>query len=155
MNYKKIYTIDQEGLKNIRKKEYTEIIPIELCNKFNDFVSANYPWVPVTAYHIDWWKVSSECKRLAWYEASDEEIKKFLHTTCISQFKEVCMVYSYREPGLLVTLDFACYNLWPLTYHSNGTRFMVGVKRNAYGIVELVNDCFVEIDCSDWLTTPC
>ena len=147
-------TIDQEVLKNIRKQEYTEIIPEELCKNFNDFVSIEYPWVPVTAYRIDWEKLSL-CKRFNWSEASNEEIAKFLSTTCLSSFKEVCMVYSYREPGLLITFEFARNNLWSLTHHGWGTRFMVGVKRNSYGVAELVEDCFVEIDCVDWLTAPC
>ena len=47
-----MHTIDQEVLKNIRKQEHTEIILAELCNKFNEFVSTQYPWVPVTAYRI-------------------------------------------------------------------------------------------------------
>ena len=149
-----MHTIDQEALKNIRKNEHTEVISIELCNKFNDFVSANYPWVPVTAYRIDWKKLPSY-KRFQWDDSSNEEIAKFLKTTCLSSFKEVCMVYAYDEPGLLVTLDCACNNLWPLTYHSPGTIFMVGIKRNSYGIPEIVDDCFVEIDCTDWLTAPC
>jgi hypothetical protein len=153
MSYRKIYTIDQEELKTIRKQEYTEIIPAELCKKFNDFVSAQYPWVPVTAYRIDWEKLLSY-KRFQWDDASNEEIAKFLNTTCLSMFKEVCMVYSYREPGILVAFEFARNNLWSLTSNGWGTRFMVGVKRNSYGVAELVEDCFVEIDCADWLTAP-
>ncbi len=154
MIHRKIYTIDQEVMKTIRNQEYTEIIPAELCHQFNDFISTQYPWVPVTAYRIDWEKLSL-CKRFNWSEASNEEIAKFLSTTCLSSFKEVCMVYSYREPGLLITFEFARNNLWSLTHHGWGTRFMVGVKRNSYGVAELVEDCFVEIDCVDWLTAPC
>lgn len=47
-----------------------------------------------------------------------------------------------RQLGLLLDKDFAFENINDLIIFGIATRFMVGVKRDTYGVVQLVHSYF-------------
>ena len=149
-----INTIDQERIKPFIAKGLAKIVDIQYCTLFNQYLCDNYPWFPITGYSIDWSKVTHPHTRLRWDEADDEKTFQFLQTTRLRNYKEICFVYGAEEPGLLVDIDFAFKNINDLIIFGIDTGFMVGVMRDKYGVIRMINDCFVEALPVSWLTSP-
>jgi hypothetical protein len=145
--------LTSERISPLIEKGILEIIDIKYCEAFDEHLCQVYPWVKYSD-RIDWAIVEKPYKRFRWREANVEESTDFIKTTCLKNFKEVCIVYGADEYGLVVNFDYACEHLENLVIFGWATRFLVGVKRNIYGIVELDHDCFIEIDFADWLTAP-
>lgn len=149
------YIVDLDMIQDIIAQGNAKIIDVEYCKEFNAYISNSYPWMPVTASKIDWKKVSRPYKRFAWVNCTDEETQTFLESTCIDAFDEFCIVYGARQPGLLVSREFAYKNFPILTIFGWTIRFVVGVTQNKYGLIELNHNCFIEVDFIDWLTASC
>lgn len=141
-----------DRIKPLIERGIASLLDAIYCEAFNQYLCDHYPWA---SYNIYWEKVNKPYKRLDWQKANVEETTEFLKETCMGKFKEVCIVYGAAQPGLLINFDYACKDLENLTIFGWTVRFMVGIKRNKYGIVELEHGCFVEIDFADWLTAPC
>ena len=131
------------------------VLSEKYCTDFDDYLCNHYPWVPITASKIDWEKVPGSYKRFNWVNISDKETEGFLRGTCIDEFDEVCIVYGARQPGLLVSREFAYKNFPVLTIFGWTVRFVVGVRRDQHGLIVLKHNCFVEVDFIDWLTSSC
>lgn len=144
--------VNSERIRPLIEQGVASVIDVSYCEAFDQYLCDYYPWVPVTAYSIDWGKVKKPHQRFSWKTASVEETTEFLKKTCMNKFKEVCIVYGAHQPGLIVSFDYACKELENLAIFGLATRFMVGIKRNKFGIVELDYECFVEIDGIHWLT---
>lgn len=147
-----IIETDSDRIKPLIEAGTASLLDASYCKAFDQYLCDQYPWLPVTAYSIDWKKVTKQYKRFWWNTADIEETTEFLKKTCMNKFQEVCIVYGAHQPGLVISFDYACRELENLTIFGWAVRFMVGVKKNKYGIVELEHECFVEIDFSDWLT---
>jgi hypothetical protein len=146
--------VDQEHIKQFIANGLATIVDVKYCTLFDQYLCDNYPWMPITGYSIDWSKVSHPHSRLRWQEADAERTLQFLQTTCLCNYKEICFVYGAKQPGLLVDIDFAFQNLNDLIIFGIATRFMVGVKRDKYGIIQLIHNCFVEAIPVSWLSSP-
>lgn len=149
------FDIEYETIKQQIDEGRAEIIEESYSKSFDEYVTHNYPWVSITGYRIDWQKVKGSHTRLQLDRATDEEIANFFKKTCLSAFKEVCIIYGAHEPGLLVKFDeYLWMNLWKLLPPGFGTKFLVGIKKNNFGHLELIKESFIEIDidCSEWLT---
>lgn len=149
------FDIDLETIREEINKGNAKIIASQYCAAFDKYVSNNFPWVPITGYRIDWSHVKGNFTRLNWDEADEEKTVQFFKKSCLNSFNEVCIIYGADEPGILVKFDdYLFKNLWRFLPPGFGTRFIVGAKQNSYGNIELVNECFIEIDndCSAWLT---
>lgn len=147
------YTVEQKYIKEIISQGIANLVSLDVCTEFNNYVSQKYSW-EVTGYRIDWSKYPS-CKRFNWMESSDEETAAFLQNTCLGYFEEVCVIYGAKEPGVRVSLEYAKENLDVLMYHGWGTRFLVAVENSQFNYKpKLLYDCFLEVDRTTWLTSP-
>ena len=145
------YEVDSDRIKPLIEKGIAQVISSNYCESFDEYLCKEYPWVPYSD-KIDWIKVEKPYKRFRWDNATVEETTNFLKTTCMKSFKEVCIIYGAKQPGIIVSFEYACKELEHLTIFGWATRCMVGVKRNKYNLVELDYNSFVEIDFADWLT---
>lgn len=146
------FITETDTVKKIVNQGNGELIDMKFCEIFDEYVSKNYPW---TYYKIDWEKVKGNYKIFSWSHADDVETEAFLKTTCIHNYDEICIIYGADEPALLVKREFAYKNLPNLTIFGWTTRYIVAVKRNQYGLIEIVPSCFIEVDFGDWLTASC
>lgn len=150
--------IIEPGLKSYIVAKAQETLALKLDIKyweeFYDYIRNNYPFTELSIYRIDWETVRNY-KSLPWKQAinSSKNIKEFLEHTCLSQFKEVVIAYGPREPVIIVSLKYICnYPLENLFDHEWEACFIIGAKRDQYGIIRLVKESFVEVDCGDCLT---
>ena len=149
-----IEIINSDRIRPIIEAGIAEKIDISFCEKFDKYLCSEYPWERYSG-RINWIKVKHPYKRFKWDTATIEETSTFLKTTCLKNYKEVCVIYEPDLPGLIVDFDYACKELENLTIFGWATRFVVAVKKNKIGKIELVQECFVEVDFSDWLTASC
>ena len=86
---------------------------------------------------------------------ASKHLREFLESTCISKYKEVAIAYGPKEPILLISLEYICdHNIKSFFEDTWGACFIIGAKRTKYGIVTLINECFVEVACGEYLTAP-
>lgn len=124
--------------------------------EFYEFRYNNYPFTEFSAYRIDWDNVKNY-KRASWGRliVSYKHVKEFLTNTCINEFKEVAIAYGRNEPILLISLEYIYDCNIKVFFEENwGACFIIGAKRNKYGIVTLINESFVEVACGEYLTAP-
>lgn len=144
------FIINDPRIKPLIEKGVAQILDSKYCETFNEYLCAEYPWL--YSGKIDWDNVQPSYKRFRWDNVDEEATTIFLKQTCLVNFNEVCIVYGAKQPGLIVTFEYACKELENLTIFGWSTRFVVGVERDKYGIISLANKCFVEVDFADWLT---
>lgn len=152
---KYIYDVEQEDIKAVINSGDGELVEAELCEKFDEYISHAYPWQPVFGYRIEWNLVKDNHKRFNWEHANDEEVRNFIKGTCINNYQEVCFMYGAREPGIAVKLDYVLNDIRKfenLAIIGIQTNFMVGVKRDQYGLIHLDHECFIEVYNNEWLT---
>lgn len=149
-----IDTVENERIKPLITTGIAKIIDANSCKKFNEYLCAQYPWVGFSD-RIDWDKVKKPFLRLDWQHANEEETTFFLKTTCLNNCDMIGIIYGAREKGLIVSFNYLCDHLENLVLFGWRTHFIVGARKNKYGIIELMYDCFVEVDFSDWLTASC
>jgi hypothetical protein len=128
---------------------------IDYWEEFYKYIHDNYPFTELSIYRINWEAVINY-KRLSWEKAinSSTNVKEFLENTCLNQFKEVVIAYGPREPVIVVSLKYICNHPLENLFDSEwGACFIIGAKRDKYGIIRLVKECFIEVDCGDYLTT--
>jgi hypothetical protein len=149
-----VLTVEQKYIKQLVDQKVASIVPTDICKDFNEYISQNYLW-QFTGYRIDWTKHSSY-ERFNWLESSDEETSFFLQGTCLSRYKEICVIYAADEPGIKVSFEYAKENLDVLMCHTFGTRFLVAIDADNSNdsMLKLSFDYFVEVDRDYWLTTP-
>jgi len=145
--------VDTDRIKAFIKQGTAEVIDYHYCEAFDNYQCEAYPWLGFSD-KIDWEAVKKPYKRFSWQEATVEETTTFLKTTCLGRFKEVCIVYGAKQPGLVLGFADACENLEQLVAFGWATRCIVGVERDKYGLIKLNHECFVEVDFVDWLTAP-
>jgi hypothetical protein len=127
------------------------LVPIGIVQAFDDYVSQEYHW-EVTGYRIDWPQYSCH-ERLRWDAVSDDEVATFMANSGLSKYRRVCAIYSRNEPGVMVSFDYAKDNVDVLSCLSSGGIFLVAVDDR--DDIQLVNNCFVEVDGMSWLTASC
>ena len=146
--------VEQEYIKPLIEKNVAQVISKNLCNEFNNYISAEYPWHEINLYRIDWDK-AGEYKRLNWRESSEAEDIMFFKKSCLHSFEDVAVVFGKTEPGLLMKFDAVSKHLEDLSVHVPLTFFMVGAQKDKYGIISLEHKCFIEMDMTKrWLTAP-
>lgn len=143
--------VENYRIKPLVEQGIAQVIEAKFCEEFDDYLCTEYPWIQFTD-RIDWKKVEKPYKRLNWENANSKETIEFLKKTCLNNFNEVCIVYGANERGIIVKFEYLCKNIENLVIFGWASRAIVGVKRNSYGLAELVHECFVEVDFSDWLT---
>ncbi len=124
--------------------------------EFYEFRFDNYPFTEFSSYRIDWDNVKNY-KRVSWNRAivAPKHVREFLENTCLNKFKEVAIAYGPKEPTILVSLEYICDSFLETFFEDTwGACFIIGAKRNKYGIVTLINECFVEVACGEYLTAP-
>jgi hypothetical protein len=87
-----------------------------------------------------------------WDAVSDDQVAIFMANSGLSKYRRVCAIYSRNEPGVMVSFDYAKNNVDVLSCLSAGTVLLVAVDDRDRGEIQLVKNCFVEIDGSIWLT---
>ncbi len=137
-------TINQQYISPLIKDGTVCIIERTLCNQFNDYISNNYPWDKFSKDRIDW-KLVDACKKLEWLDASIDETKEFMRTTCLSKYKMLGIVYSALQPGIVGDFDTIVNHLEELSAHTPWVMFIVGVSVDKYGMYKFHNDDFVEL----------
>lgn len=130
--------------------------PDKYWEEFYKFRYDNYPFTEFSGYRIDWDNVKNY-KMASWGRliVAAKHLREFLENTCINKFKEVAIAYGPREPILLISLEYICDHNIQIFFEDNwGACFIIGIKRNKYGIIELIKECFVEVACGEYLTAP-
>ena len=149
-----------QSIVNPTKEQFASPILLDDAEKyweeFYQFRYDNYPFTEFSAYRIDWDNIKNY-KRVSWGRliVASKHLREFLESTCISKYKEVAIAYGPKEPILLISLEYICdHNIKSFFEDTWGACFIIGAKRNKYGIVTLINECFVEVACGEYLTTP-
>lgn len=128
-------------------------LDVKYWEEFYEHIRNNYPFTEFSIYRIDWETINNY-KKLLWEQAVDnpKNVKQFLENTCLNQFKEVVVAYGPREPVIIISLkylfDYPLKNLFDSEW---GACFIIGAKRDKYGIIRLIKECFVEVDCGECL----
>jgi len=128
----------------------------QLWEDFYKFITNSYQFTEFSVYRIDWDSVKNY-KRVSWNRAiiAPKHVKEFLKNTCLNKFKEVAIAYGPKEPIILISLEYICDRFLQAFFEDNwGACFIIGAKRDKYGIVNLIHECFVEVSCGDYLTAP-
>jgi hypothetical protein len=129
------------------------LVSIGLCQAFNEYISKAYPW-EITGYRLDWTQHAFH-ERVLWDAVSDDQVAIFMANSGLSKSRRVCAIFARDEPGVMVSFDYAKDNVDVLSCLSAGTVFLVAVDDRDRGEIQLVKNCFVEIDGSRWLTASC
>ena len=150
----------EKSIVNPTKEQFASPILLDDAEKywkeFYQFRYDNYPFTEFSAYRIDWDNVENY-KRVSWGRliVASKHLREFLESTCISKYKEVAIAYGPKEPILLISLEYICdHNIKSFFEDTWGACFIIGAKRNKYGFVTLINECFLEVACGEYLTTP-
>jgi hypothetical protein len=126
------------------------LVPIDLCQAFDEYISKAYPW-ETTGYRLDWTQHACH-ERVLWDAVSDDQVAIFMANSGLSKYRRICAIFARDEPGVMVSFDYAQDNVDVLSCLSAGTVFLVAVADRDCGEIQLVKNCFVEIDGSTWLT---
>jgi hypothetical protein len=129
------------------------VVPIDVCQAFDKYISKAYPW-EITGYRIDWTQHAFH-ERVLWDFVSDDQVAIFMAHSGLSKYHRICAIAARDEPGVIVSFDYAQDNVDVLSCLSAGTLFLVAVDDRDHGDIQLVKNCFVEIDGSKWLTASC
>lgn len=137
-------TIEFERIAKLIKNKTVEILDTEYCIEFNNFVTTQYPWDLGYGDLIDWESTQS-FKRIKDVQLFDIEAQKFIIDSCVGKYEYLAIVYGGKEPGVIGKLNDIIFNLSNLNFHVPWVSFLVGAKKNQYGIYELINKDFIEV----------
>jgi hypothetical protein len=128
------------------------LVPIGVCQAFDEYISKAYPW-EINGYRLDWTQHAFH-ERVLWDSVSDDQVAIFMANSGLSKYRRICAISARDEPGVMVSFDYAKDNVDVLSCLSAGTVFLVAVADRDLdrGEIQLVQDCFVEIDGSTGLT---
>jgi hypothetical protein len=126
------------------------LVPIGLCQAFDEYISKTYPW-EITGNRLDWTQHAFH-ERVLWDAVSDDQVAIFMANSGLSKYRRICAIFAKDEPGVMVSFDYAKNNVDVLSCLSAGTVLLVAVDDRDRGEIQLVKNCFVEIDGSIWLT---
>ncbi|HET8687136.1 MAG TPA: hypothetical protein VFM18_10820, partial [Methanosarcina sp.] len=119
------------------------------------YIRENYPFTELSIYRIDWDSIKDH-KFLSMEQAisNPAKVREFFRNTGIEKFQEVVIAYGPREPVILIPLRYILdYPLKNLFDQEWGACFIIGANRDKYGMIKLVKECFVEVDCDEGLVT--
>jgi hypothetical protein len=126
------------------------LVPIDLCQAFDEYISKAYPW-EITGNRLDWTQHTFH-ERVLWDAVSDDQVAIFMANSGLSKYRRICAIFARDEPGVMISFDYAKDNVDVLSCLSAGTVFLVAVDDRDRGEIQLVKNCFVEVDGSRWLT---
>ena len=140
-------------IQDLLAKGVAALTPDGVSAAFYTYMERHYPLVRVTQDSIDWAKVPGAI-RLAWLQASDEEVARFLATTTLGRYTRVAVRYTSDEPCLVCDLSFASRNLDVLYWSAEGARYVFGVATDESGEETYCFADFAELDLDDshWLS---
>lgn len=130
-----------------------EILDATYCHEFNDLVSQKYKWFPT---RINWEETGVKTSVLEWNKCTQIEVRSYIMDTSLKNFDYVGIIYSARQPGLVLDLKVAIDKLGSLSSDYGfkyGVHFIVGARKNAFGILTIDNSCFIEVD-DKYLISP-
>ncbi len=139
-----INTIEQERVARLINNKTVEVLETQHCIAFDDFVTNHYPWDLGYGDVIDW-DATPSYKQIKDVQLFDIEAQKFIKQSCVGKYEYLAIVYGARKPGVVGEFDDVVMNLSTLSFHTPWVEFLVGAKRNSFGIYELVNADFIEV----------
>ena len=77
-------------------------------------------------------------------------VSNFLRTTTLSLYKSVAVLYAYNAPGVLVSFEYAQYNIDVLSTYGAGPFYFFGV--NGSDDIKNPSCNFVEVDGLNWIS---
>lgn len=137
-------TVEQERVARLINNKTVEVLDVQYCKDFDDFVTAQYPWDIGYADLIDW-DATPGYKQIKNVQLFSIEAQKFIRESCVAKYEYLAIFYGYAEPGVVGKFDDIVNNLSTLSFHTPWVNCLVGAIKNKYGVIELVNSDFVEV----------
>src|SRR5687768_6682570 len=96
----------------------------DIREKFFDYISNEYPLVPVMGDSIDWSKVPNSTS-IHLETASDLEVGRFVNTLTISNYSKLALIYSTNRPCYIIDWDTFVNNMdWILSIIPHTSYFL-------------------------------
>ncbi len=138
-----IGTVEQLRVVTLISDKVVEILDAEYCKAFDAYLCSEYPWDEGYKDIIDWDNIPG-FKQTKGVQLYSNDAKEFIKSTCLSKYEYLAIVYGASKRGVVGKYDDVVNNLSNLSFHTPWIEFIVGAKKNKYGIFELVNSDFIE-----------
>ncbi len=142
----KYIVYQQSSINNLINDGVAEILDIKLSAEFDEYVSSNFAWLPT---RIDWDDSNVNFKSFEVTGKTMENIRQYVENSPVCKFSEVGLIYSANQPGIILKSNDAVkylHDLLPEIGFKLGAHFMVGIKRDKFGLPILEKTHFIEID---------